>query len=184
MSSPIEDLYPTDAAYFSQHVKVMLGGTVIGRVQEVSFRVDMNMNEFYELGDKRPRYQGGNISYTGTLSGFYLDSTRIRMAIGHKKSVIDGEPFKGTFDKLSKDVFDGTETKSAGAFGSGEWFKGFEFDLVIVLQLDDLTEINVTLKRCLLATYTFTSPINRQVNERMDFVFHDYSVGPASSAAT
>lgn len=177
--SAIGDGIATDLVYKSQHVTIMLGGFIIGRIQDIAFQINKNIEKFHEVGSTSPFYAEGELDYTGTFTGLYFDQSKIRLAIGRDKDYVgaltDGEItiLDSSYTKIA------TERLSSQLFGiAGTWPKGFKFDLVIQLHRETIGDTGFTqfaLNKCMISTYDFSVPLNRAVTERIAFVFHGIS---------
>lgn len=184
--SVIGDGIATDLVYKSQHVTIMLGGVIIGRIQEISFQINKNIEKFHEVGSTSPFYAEGELDYTGTFSNLYFDQAKIRLAIGRDKDYVggltDGEitTLDSSYTKVA------TERLSSQLFGiAGTWPKGFKFDIVVQLHREgaggvgpsssDTGFTQFVLSKCMIGTYDFNVPLNRAVTERIAFVFHGIS---------
>jgi hypothetical protein len=181
--SAIGDGVATDLVYKSQHVTIMLAGVIIGRAQEISFQINKNIEKFHELGSSSPTYQEGELDFTGTLTALYFDQAKIRLAIGMDKDVVGRGG--GVADVLTS-AHTGVVTDPAASvmFGSVDsWKKGWKFDILVRLHrqgqggvsggsASDFGYTQFKLKRCMIDIYNFNVPLNRAVNERLDFVFH------------
>ena len=190
--SAIGDGIATDLVYKSQHVTIMLGGFIIGRIQDISFQINKNIEKFHEVGSTSPFYAEGELDFTGTFTNLYFDQAKIRLAIGRDKdhvgTLTDGEitTLNSGYTKAA------TERLSSQLFGiAGTWPKGFKFDVVVQLHREgaggigptkgDLGFTQFVLKKCMINTYDFTVPLNRAVTERIAFVFHGISAVRFSS---
>lgn len=186
--SVIGDGIATDLVYKSQHVTIMLGGVIIGRIQDIAFQINKNIEKFHEVGSTSPFYAEGELDYTGTFTGLYFDQSKIRLAIGRDKdyvgSLTGGEirTLDSSYTKIATDVL------SSQLFGiAGTWPKGFKFDLMIQIHREgaggmgpiraggDTGFTQFVLKKCMINTYDFSVPLNRAVTERIAFVFHGIS---------
>ena len=177
--SPIGDGIATDLVYKSQHVTLMLGGVIIGRIQDISFQINKNIEKFHEVGSTSPFYAEGELDYTGTFTNLYFDQAKIRLAIGRNKDYVggltDGEitTLDSSYTKVA------TERLNSQLFGiAGTWPKGFKFDIVIQLHREGPRDIGFTqfvLNKCMIGNYDFNVPLNRAVTERIAFVFHGIS---------
>jgi len=185
--SAIGDGIATDLVYKSQHVTIMLGGFIIGRIQDISFQINKNIEKFHECGSTSPFYAEGELDFTGTFTGLYFDQAKIRLAIGRDKDDV-GALTGGEVTTLDSSYTKAaTEKLSSQLFGiAGTWPRGFKFDLVIQLHREGAGGIGPTkasdvgftqfvLDKCMINTYDFTVPLNRAVTERIAFVFHGIS---------
>lgn len=177
--SVIGDGIATDLVYKSQHVTIMLGGVIIGRVQDIAFQINKNIEKFHEVGSTSPFYAEGELDFTGTFTGLYFDQAKIRLAIGRDKIYVGGLT-EGEITTLDSSYTKAaTEKLSSQLFGiAGTWPKGFKFDLVIQLHREAVGDTGFTqfvLNKCMLNTYDFSVPLNRAVTERIVFVFHGIS---------
>lgn len=184
--SAIGDGIATDLVYKSQHVTIMLGGFIIGRIQDISFQINKNIEKFHEVGSTSPFYAEGELDFTGTFTGLYFDQAKIRLAIGRDKDYV-GVLTEGEITTLDSSYTKAaTERLSSQLFGlAATWPRSFKFDLVIQLHREgsggvgpassDLGFTQFVLNKCMINTYDFTVPLNRAVTERIAFVFHGVS---------
>jgi len=183
--SPIGDGISTDLVYKSQHVTIMLGGFIVGRIQEISFQINKNIEKFHEVGSTSPFYAEGELDFTGTFTNLYFDQAKIRLAIGRDKDIVGGLGGEvATLSSLYTKI--ATERLSSQLFGiAGTWPKGFKFDIVVQLHRSgsggvgpasgDTGFTQFVLNKCMINTYDFNVPLNRAVTERIAFVFHGIS---------
>lgn len=184
--STIGDGIATDLVYKSQHVTIMLGGFIVGRIQDISFQINKNIEKFHEVGSTSPFYAEGELDFTGTFTNLYFDQAKIRLAIGRAKDYVAGltDGVITTLDAGYTGVV--TTALSSQLFGiAGTWPKGFKFDVVVQLHREgsggvgpsstDTGFTQFVLKKCMINTYDFNVPLNRAVTERIAFVFHGIS---------
>lgn len=185
-ASVIGDGIATDLVYKSQHATIMLGGVIVGRVQDLSFQINKNIEKFHEVGSPNPFYAEGELDYTGTFNNLYFDQAKIRLAIGRNKDYVGGLT-DGVITTLDSGYTKtATEELSSQLFGiAGTWPKGFKFDIVVQLHREgsggvgpasgDQGFTQFVLKLCMMSVYDFNIALNRAITERISFVFHGIS---------
>ena len=174
-SSPIGDGVATDLVYKSQHATIMFAGTILSRVQNISFQINKNIEKFHEVGSTAPIYVESELDYTGSLEGLYFDQAKIRIAIGRDKDYVGSLDGKATLLTNAHTGVADTALNSVDFGNVGTWPQGFKFDIVIQIHRsssDDTGFTQFVLKDCMLNTYDFAIPLNKALNERIAFVFH------------
>lgn len=164
-TSPIGDATPKSGIYKGYNVHITFAGVIVARARECEFRVDNNLENKYEAGNRHPLVVPGGFECSGTLRGYVFDTSKFKMAVGKSREEVSDTDI----DALDGDTFENEVISPS--FGSQPWYDVPKFTITLELHIDGEDKyMQYTLKGCRIDNYRVNAPAEGDVEETVTFM--------------